>query len=689
MKTSRISYGDCGTRTHADRTLRLFCCVLFLLLTGVGSVFGAEVEVDAGGELTELPLESLLDVSVVSASRKTQALADVTSAVFVISQEDIRHSGATTIPDLLRMVPGVQVASIDGTSWAVSIRGFGGTFANKLLVMIDGRSVYTPLFGGVFWDVQDTLIDNIERIEVIRGSGGTMWGANAVNGVINIITKNSQDTKGGMISGLIGNRERGTVEVRYGAAIGDSTSYRLFVKHLDRGDSYATTGSADDSMQITRGGFRMDSTPGDKMHLTLQGDLYGGTVHNTVTIPSSTPPFTSTVSQPTDLFGGNFLSRVDWLQSESSKFSLQLYYDRTSRNLSLVKEDRDTVDLDLQHNLRLGKMNELTWGAGYRFLHDQTAGTKGALVLTPDKRSDNLFNMFVQDEITLLPERLRITLGSKLEHNEYTGWELQPSARLLWTPRKGYSVWAAVTRSVRTPTRAEQDAEIGRAFIPVAPPPLPPLPTAIALVGNRSVKAETLLAYELGFRADLSEVFSVDISSFYNRYRDIIGTQPGTPIVQGGTQVLVPLNIGNFHTYDSSGGEISLQWQPREWWKIKGGYSFIRFFGNNVYDSQAAKATPTHQATLRSMLAIGRDIDFDLWARYVDDNRYALDSGVLVIPAYIALDSRLAWRPMAGVELSVVGQNLLTNRHLETASDLTVIRHEVGRSVYGKVIWAF
>lgn len=678
--------GIAGTFGRIGRTLRLSCCALLFVPGTAVAVSGAEI--DAQRQLlTELSLEQLMEIPVFSASRKNQTLSDVSSAVFVISQEDIRHSGATTIPDLLRMVPGVQVASADGSSWAVSIRGFNGTFANKLLVMIDGRSVYTPLYGGVFWDVQDTMLENIERIEVIRGSGGTMWGANAVNGVINIITKSSHDTQNGLLTGLIGSRENGTLSVSYGNAINEETSYRLYVKHMDRGRTPATAGPPDDSLDITRGGFRIDSELKDNLNLTLQGDLYYGTATKTATTPILSAPYSSTQSMPAYLSGGNILTRFDWKQSEASMFSFQFYYDRTGRMIKLIKDERDTFDIDLQHNLRLAGIHELTWGAGYRFLHDDAAGTRNVFLLTPASRSDHLLNMFLQDEISLMPEKLRFIVGTKFEHNDYTGWELQPSARLLWTPNKQYSIWTAVTRSVRTPSRSEQDSQ--RGFMAIPPSPPVPLPSLVIATGNRQLKAETLLAYELGFRANLNETFSLDISSFYNRYSNIIVASSGTPFVDG-MQITVPLSLTNLSSdYVSRGGEISLQWQPLEWWKLKGGYAYIRFSGDGIKDSQAIKATPSHQATLRSMMALGRDVDFDIWTRYVGDNRYPLVTGSVEIPAYVTVDVRLAWRPLAGLELSLVGQNLLDRRHLETVSDFTVARHEVERTIYGKVTWNF
>ena len=686
MAFSFFSSWNIESRIHVSQTvcLRLLCCTLCFLSEGVVAASAAEMD-QSGNPLTELSLERLMDISVVSASRKSQSLADVTSAVFVINQEDIRRSGATTIPDLLRMVPGVQVASIDGNSWAVSIRGFNGNFANKLLVMIDGRSVYTPLYGGVFWDVQDTLLENIERIEVIRGSGGTMWGANAVNGVINIITKNAHDTKGGLLTGLTGSNERGTVAASYGAAMSDNTSYRLHVKHVDRGNSYSSTSGVADSMRITRGGFRVDSNPANGINLTIQGDLYSGEANNTFTTVAF--PGSVTNSTSTDLFGANLLSRVDWLQSPTSKFSFQLYYDRTHRDTAIFNENRNTVDIDLQHNFHVTKNHELTWGAGYRFLQDRTLDTHRGFFLSPDNRTDNLLNLFVQDEITLVPETVRFIIGTKFEHNDYTGWELQPSARLLWMPKKGYSVWTAVTRSVRTPSRAEQDVKIDLAVMP--PSTVAPFPSLVVVNGDRQLTAETQLSYELGTRADLSETLSLDIVSFYNQYHDIISTKLGTPFLQGGTLPTIPYTFTNMSNYQSCGGELALQWHPLDWWKIKGGYAYIQFFGEGVDDSVATKSTPVHQGTLRSMMALGRYVDLDLWARYVDVTNSPLVTGSVSIPAYTTLDARLAWRPVAGVELSLVGKNLLEQRHPEAITDLTVVRHEVERTVYGKVTWAF
>jgi iron complex outermembrane receptor protein len=653
--------------------LLLFCC---------GTVTAEEL---TGSAVLDLPLERLLDVSVVSPSRKTQLLSDVASAVFVISSEDVRRSGATSIPELLRMVPGLQVGSIDGTTWAVSARGFNGTFSNKLLVLIDGRTVYTPLYGGVFWDVQDTLLENIERIEVIRGSGSTMWGANAVNGVISIITKHPIDTAGTLFTGLTGSRERANLGARYGASLGENTQYRFYVKHLDRDGLHAVNGPAPDSLHVTRGGFRLDSSPREAVNLTVQGDLYGGTSHRSDTVPSFTPPFVETTFPGAEVSGGNLLLRGDWLQSSSSKYSVQAYFDRTRRDTPLVRETRDTVDLDLQHNIRLNPVHEVTWGAGYRFLHDRSAGST-FFFLVPERSSDHLVNLFVQDEITLVQDTLRLILGSKVEHNDYTQWEWQPSAKLSWTPARGYSLWASASRAVRTPTRGENDVNIGLAYIPPIPPATPA--TLVMLTGNRDLSSESLLAYELGFRADLHHAVSLDVSSFYNRYDHIIGTQFGTPVLGPGF-LTVPNRFTNLYSFDSTGLEASLQWQPLDYWKLKGGYSFIRFLGDDQSTLQGEKGTPTHQGTLRSMLTLARNVDLDLWARYVGASTYQMQSQPVSVPAYLTLDLRLAWRPVTGMELSLVGQNLLERRHLEAVSDQALARHEVGPSVYGKVAWEF
>lgn len=661
---------------------RLFALALLL----AGTLPAPAAASGPPGDVLELPLEQLMNIPIVSASRKTQAIADVASAVFVITQDDIRHSAATTIPELLRMVPGVQVAQVDGTTWAVSIRGFNGNYANKLLVMIDGRSVYTPLYGGVFWDVQDLLFENIERIEVIRGPGSTMWGANAVNGVINIITKSAHDTYGTLVTALAGDREHRTVSARYGAGTGNGTSYRLYLKNVDRGGTHSTGPAAADSLNLTRGGFRVDAGADGSLNLTVQGDAYGGSADHTFTVPLFSAPFTSNNSSPVDLLGGNFLSRLDWLQSETSKYSLQLYYDRTGRDTLIFNERRDTVDLDLQHNLRINGRHELTWGAGYRFLHDHTPGS-AVFALDPTDRSDTLINLFAQDEITLLPETLRLVLGTKVEHRTTTGWQLEPSAKLSFTPRKEYSLWASVTRSVRTPTRAEQDVSATLAVIPPTPPAV--RPTFVTLSGNEALQAESLMAYEAGLRAESNAGVSFDLSTFYNRYTDVITPQTGTPFPQG-SHVNLPSVFRNVASYDSSGGELAVNWQPLEWWKLKGGYSYIRFFGTGVEASPAVKATPGNQATLRSLMALGKKVDFDLTGRYVGENRFPLANGtVVVIPDYVTMDARLAWRPAAGWEVSLAGRNLLQRRHLETVSDQTAVRHEIERDFYGKVSWAF
>lgn len=663
-------------RRVAD-TAFLSCCLLVTLSS-------ATVQAADAGDVLDLSLERLLDVSVVSASRKTQVLSEVASALFVIGQEDIRHSGATTIPDLLRMVPGVQVATVDGNDWAVSVRGFNGMFANKLLVMIDGRTVYTPLYGGVFWDVQDTLLENIERIEVIRGSGSTMWGANAVNGVINIITKSAHDTKGALVTGLAGSREHGTVGVRYGAGLTEQSSYRIYLKHVERGGTDSVNLQAPDSQQMTRGGFRVDSTPFDELNLMVDGNAYGGSSEHSFAIPAYAPPFLANPTYSVGLFGANLLTRFDWLQSATSKWSLQLYYDCTQRDIPLVQETRNTVDLDLQHTLRLGARHEVTWGAGYRYLQDRTPGSQ-FFYLIPESRGLSLVNLFVQDEISLIPETLRLILGSKVEHNEFSGWEIEPSAKVSWTPRRGMSVWGSVTRSVRTPTRGENDIRIGIGLIPAAPPALP---TLLVLTGNRDLGSESVLSYEAGLRADLPRAVSLDLSTFFNRYHNIIGNRFGTPFVSG-NHLELPNSFVNLGGLDTAGGELALQWQPLDWWKLKGGYAVLRVFGEAALGNPASKAAPEHQATLRSLMSLGKSVDLDLWGRYVGVNYYQLQQENVRIPAYLTLDARAAWRPVPGWELALVGQNLLERRHLETVTDQTLARHEVSRTVYGKVTWEF
>ena len=431
----------------------IFRVIVLLFLTGlVFDLKSAPLEDD----FFDLSLDQLADIEITSVAKKPQKVSLAASSIFVLSQEDIKRSGVTTIPDALRMVPGVQVAKLDANKWAISIRGFNDIFSNKLLVLMDGRSVYSPIFGGAYWDTVDTVLEDIDRIEVVRGPGGTLWGSNAVNGVINVITKKAKDTAGLLVSALAGNEERGNLSIRYGGEINQHTDYRVYVKGFERDE--AEKGA--DDWRMGRIGFRVDSEPGKQDKLTLQSDIYDGEEGERAVSNFNTPPFGNFDSN-TDVFGANVLFRWQRDLGDDSDLSFQTYYDYTERKHFYITDKRDTVDVDFQHRFQTLGQQEIIWGLGFRYIDDDTdAGT--VMRLSPENRSDKIYSVFFQDEISLIDEQLILTLGTKVEHNSYTGFEYQPSARLLWKPFDKQSLWGSVSRAVRVPSRMEQDAVLQR-----------------------------------------------------------------------------------------------------------------------------------------------------------------------------------------------------------------------------------
>ncbi|MDA1315846.1 MAG: TonB-dependent receptor plug domain-containing protein, partial [Acidobacteria bacterium] len=446
-------------------------------------------------DLTELNLEELVKIKVTSFAKKQQDLSHTAGAVYVVTAEEIRRSGATIIPEVLRMVPGIQVARIDANKWAISSRGFNGRFANKLVVMIDGRTVYTQSFSGVYWDMEDTPMENIDRVEVIRGPGATMWGANAVNGVINVITKPASETQGGQITSGGGNQEGRFGSVRYGGAIGDKARYRVFGRYGKRNRSVTALGEkAQDDWDTTRGGFRLDWDLSDEDTLTFSGDLFEGNANSTVLLPDLSPPFLIRQAGLVDTSGGHFLTRWDHLISEESDLSLKFSFDRSDRYEEfLYGVKRNTADADFQHRFRPMSRHEILWGGGFRSSSDHAQNTS-AVNIDPAGRILYYRNAFIQDEIEVLPESLYLTVGSKFEHTSLAGFQIQPNARIMWLPHSRHSIWVSASRAVRNPSRTEQDGEIAVLVIPgSAPTNLPLLGFA---TGNRDYESEVLQAYQ-------------------------------------------------------------------------------------------------------------------------------------------------------------------------------------------------
>jgi iron complex outermembrane recepter protein len=645
-------------------------------------------------DVTAITLEDLMNLQVTSVSKRTQKLANAAAAIFVITQEDIRRSGASSVPEALRMVPGLQVARIDENKWAIGSRGFNGRFDNKLLVLIDGRSVYTPLFSGVYWNVQDVMLEDVDRIEVIRGPGATLWGANAVDGVINIITKPAKSTQSALLTAEGGTEELTAESARYGGKLGHDNYFRVYSKYFKWQPSVDSTGkNGADGWDAVRGGFRMDSSPSTADSLTLQGDLYQSKYGETLTVASLAPPYSSTFPNNGSFSGGNVLGRWTHAFSKSST-TFQTYYDKTNiAEGSVLVDHQNVYDIDFQNDIHAGDSHEILWGLGYRSIQDNN-GSSFSVSLQPNQRSLNLFSAFVQDEVDLFDKRLRVTLGSKFEHNDFTGFELEPNARLLWTLTKDQSVWAAVSRAVRTPAITEEGLRLNSAVIPPGTPPaFLPFPTVLAVFGSNQFKSEDLLAYELGYRVQATSSFSTDIATFYNKYTNLRTAEPGAPFVEGNpipTDLVVPFVAGNKMSGGTYGIELFVDWKVLPKWRLLGSYNYLQMDINKNSDSldptpdNPNGASPRHQFYVRSSLDLPKKWEEDLTLRYVDH------LPALNINSYYSLDARLGWKPVAGLELSVNGQNLLNNQHLEFLPDFinttpTVVR----RTFRGVITWRF
>jgi len=640
--------------------------------------------IETAPDLWEMGFEDLFEVEVTTVSKKEETLHDTPAAVYVITQSDIQRSGATTIAEALRLVPGLSVGRVDANIWAVTSRGFNDIVANKLLVLIDGRVVYNPVFAGTYWEEQDLLLEDIERIEVVRGPGGTLWGANAVNGIISIITKSAKDTQGGLVSIAAGTEEKALLGLRYGGRLGERAYYRVYGKYAARDEAALPSGeNAHDNWEIERGGLRVDWDVSQDDALMFQGELFQRHRGATWVMPLPYLPYSRTTDTILDGTSGSLLVRWKHRLSEESEFQLGCYYDGADREIVGLEERRDTADLDFQHQLRLSNRHRLIWGGGLRHTKDEVKDSFMAS-LDPASRSDRLYSAFVQDEIDLIEDRLRLTLGSKFEHNDYTGFEWQPSLRLAWIPNETNTLWASVTRAVRTPSRADHDARMNVVKFPGG---------LVSLLADASMDSEELVAYELGYRAVLTDRLGVDVATFYNDYDDLRTTVvdwPRPELMPLPPHVLIPVSDGNDmkgHTY---GAEVSVDWRPMSWWRLRAMYAFLEIdlgLKGGVLDPISIEAEgndPEQRAQLWSSFDLARNVALDAILRYED----RLPS--LGIDDYLNLDLRVAWRPTTDLEVALVGQNLLDDRHAEFSSPfLTVVPTQVQRGVYGKLTWRF
>jgi iron complex outermembrane recepter protein len=606
------------------------------------------------GALKRLTLEQLMDVEVTSVSRRPEKLSTTASAIQIITGEDIRRSGASSIPEALRLAPNLQVAQVNASQWAVSARGFNNTLANKLLVLIDGRTIYTPLYAGVFWEVQNVPLDAVDRIEVVSGPGGTVWGANAVNGVINIITRGAKDTQGLLLEGGGGTELHGFGAVRYGGQSSSGLAYRLYAHGFGRGSTVRPDGTdARDTWGMGQGGLRLDWNSGTANSFTVQSEYYDGR--------PDADGRGRTVAR-----GGNALGRWTRTLSEDSDIQLQVYYDRSWRDFGIgLTEDLTTYDVDGQHRFQLGRRQEVVWGLAARVMVDDTESDTSLAFLPADKTLQ-LYGGFVQDEIALSGDRLRLSVGSKFEHNSYTGFEVQPSVRLAWTPASRHTVWAAVSRAVRTPSRVDRD------LFAFAAPSVP------LLVGG-DIQSEKLIAYELGWRVQPDPRVSISVSTFYNDYDDLRTVEPGPPPAG------LPFMLGNGLQGHAYGAELGAAYQVSERWRLRGGYTFLKkelSLKPGSADPNGGRAEgndPEHQFLIQSSADLPGRLELDAMFRFVD----ALPDPE--VASYADLDLRLGWKATEHLELAVVGQNLLHGEHIEFNSSPSP--REVQRGVYGRITW--
>jgi iron complex outermembrane receptor protein len=614
-----------------------------------------------------------------SVTRQESTVGRSPAAVFVITQEMIRRSGAQAVPELLRMVPGVDVAKIDSNQWAVSIRGFNNRFANKLLVMVDRQIVYSPTFGGVYWDTTDLMLQDVERIEVVRGPGATVWGTNAMNGVIAIYTKAAKDTQGAIVASGGGTYERNFENVRVGGTAGQDKDikWRVWGRQFERSQGY-NPAAANDGWNQARIGYRVDWTPTKQDLINTQGDLYNGTSGQALQLPQPTAPFQQLTLNNAGVRGGNVMLRWNHEIDEDTSWQFQTYYYEYIRDWLPLTESRRNWYTDFQYHFALGERHKVTAGANYWLSADATQGDF-EITFQPPRLVTNWASAFVQDEIELAPDRWYFIAGTKFEQNTLGGFQVEPSLRLLFLPSQRRSIWASVSRAVRMPSQVNSDA-VSNTFVSSTPP------TFFALRPG-AVLPENLLAYELGYRAQPTDRFSWDVATFINQYQHLLGTSPPVPTFAGGDLFLVSQWANNVAglTY---GVELTGNLKIRDNWSVMGSYTWFQPMLHSTSSptsaAQLAGPSPRNQVYVRSSWDLQRNVQVDLIPRYVGRLAY------IDVPAYFTMDMRLAWRCKENMELSLVGQNLLQPHHLEFVDfEAALISTQVPRGVYGMMTWTY
>jgi iron complex outermembrane recepter protein len=638
--------------------------------------------------LKSLSLEELGNVQVTTVSKQAEELWNTPAAVFVLSQDDIRRSGATSIPELLRLVPGVEVAQSQSGAWAVGIRGFASGFSKGLLVLVDGRSVYTPLFEGVYWDVQDLVLDDIDQIEVIRGTGGTIWGANAVNGVINIITKKAADTKGGFAHVYAGGPvTRFVGEVRYGTSLRPDLQLRIFAKGFNRGAEDNPKGDPYDDWHQARGGFRLDWQPRSSDAVTISSMAYVGKTGDQNTIGEFFPPSQLVVDGEQAVSGGDTLVRWDHTMSSRSGFYLQGYFDRTNRATSQFTETRNTIDIDFIDHFTALPRQEVTLGAGIRESPSHLVQTQATVNFAPNKINNYVYSLFAQDSFHIVPDRLTLTLGSKFVDDRYSGWGIQPSAEILWRPRSTTALWGSVARALRTPGRLDRDLSLLGNVAPSGPNG----PIFLQVEGNPKFVPEVLIGWNAGLRELLLRRLYVDVAVFHNQHDNIESYGGPAPLFTFPTSPYpyeqINIQFGNGLRGVSDGLEIAPDWKLASWLDLRGAFSHVHValhsrpgYGQAAYATSVEGSSPHREAFCQAMFTLPRGVEVDANYRFVS----ALPANN--VPSYQTSDANIIDRIGRHFQISASGRNLLQPRHQES-SGANSNEVNIKREAFGGINW--
>lgn len=663
--------------------------ILLLLVIFLSPAASNAKDIDS---LLEMDIEQLmqLDVDVTSVNKRPQKLHEAASAIYVVTQEEIRRTGANTIMEALRVVPGLTVSQINQSQYAISARGFNRQYgSNKLLVLMDGRSIYSPSFSGVDWTRQDNVMEDIDRIEVIRGPGAALWGSNAVDGVINIITKSSKETAGVLASGGAGRVENGFGSLRFGGNVQEDLTYRVYGKYRDTGPGDNESGARGyDQRRLGQGGFRSDWQATSKDQFTLQGDFYeiDAQTDSPNRFSSFSPPVVSPFLASTFYSGNNVIGRWNRKLEDNSSFSIQAYYDRAKIESSFPSDSTiNQADLEAQYNFTLGESQQLSTGFNYRHV-DFFAERR--FDLRPSNRTTDLYGFFIHDEIALVPKTWTIIMGAKIEHNVFTGFEFQPNARTIWSPAANHSFWGSVSRAVRLPNPSEDNLSFdasGRVLSNSGN-----LPLLVRMLGNNDIQAEKMLTYELGYKVNILPTLTFDFAGYLNKYDDLIEFASKTPFLEtsnGGVRLVAPFVFENSMKGEAYGFELSSEWRPIQSWRLLASYAWAKVDLREKVPAVlpggfSAEDDPHHLMSLRSFLDLPRNFELDSMVYYTGENRNRE-----LVP-YTRLDMRLGWKPVKPLELSLAGQHLLQDRHAEFTSQGEQ-RTQMPRSFIAKATFRF